>query len=148
MVSPFMTATMVRDMFDDEDFVFDFNPLMKANVVDELGGQAIPAQILQFPALVNNGVSQVLLTLEPCGMNAPHVHPRGTEILFAIDGEFLSIFVEENGSDRVVDNVVKPFQSTFFPMGVIHTQVNLSCEPASFIASFNSEDPGLVTVLQ
>jgi hypothetical protein len=40
-----MTATMVRDMFDDEDFVFDFNPEMKANVVDEFGGQAIPAQI-------------------------------------------------------------------------------------------------------
>jgi oxalate decarboxylase/phosphoglucose isomerase-like protein (cupin superfamily) len=81
-------------------------------------------------------------------MNAPHTHPRGTEILFSIDGEFLTVFVEENPSTRVVDNTVKPFMSTFFPQGVIHTQVNLSCEPASFIASFNSEDPGLVTSLQ
>jgi hypothetical protein len=57
------------------------------------------------------------------------------------------LFSEENGSDRVVENIVKPFMSTILPQGVIHTEVNLSCEPASFIASFNSEDPGLVTVL-
>jgi hypothetical protein len=38
MVSPFMTATMVRDLFDDEAFVFDFNPLMDPEMVDELGG--------------------------------------------------------------------------------------------------------------
>ena len=81
-------------------------------------------------------------------MNAPHTHPRATEILFSIDGDFLTVFVEENGSTRVVDNIVKPFMSTIFPVGVMHTQVNLSCEPASFIASFNSEDPGLVTSSQ
>lgn len=55
-VSPFLTATQVRDMFEDKDFVFDFNPLMDPSVVDEFGGQAIAAQIGQFPALVNNGV--------------------------------------------------------------------------------------------
>lgn len=43
-------------MFDDKDFVFDFNPLMNADAVDEFGGQAIAAQISQFPALVNTGV--------------------------------------------------------------------------------------------
>ena len=28
MASPFMTAVMVRDQFEDEDFVFDYNPLI------------------------------------------------------------------------------------------------------------------------
>jgi hypothetical protein len=56
MVSPFMTATMVRDLFEDKDFVFDFNPLIDEDAIDEFGGQAIAAQIAQFPALVNTGV--------------------------------------------------------------------------------------------
>ena len=81
-------------------------------------------------------------------MNAPHTHPRATEILFSIDGDFLTVFVEENGSTRVVDNIVKPFMSTIFPVGVMHTQVNLSCEPASFITSYNSADPGCLITLQ
>ena len=41
--SPFMTAVMVRDQFDDEDFVFDYNPLIDLEEIDELGGQAIAA---------------------------------------------------------------------------------------------------------
>lgn len=94
----FLTAVMVRDMFEDKDFVFDFNPLIDVDEIDENGGQAIAAQIAQFPALVNNGVGQVLLGLEPCGMNAPHVHPRGTELLFSINSNFLNLFIEENGS--------------------------------------------------
>ena len=56
MASPFMTAVMVRDQFEDEEFVFDYNPIIDLEEIDELGGQAIAAQIAQFPALVNNGV--------------------------------------------------------------------------------------------
>ena len=41
--NPFMTAVMVRDQFDDEDFVFDFNDLIDLDEIDELGGQAIAA---------------------------------------------------------------------------------------------------------
>ena len=81
-------------------------------------------------------------------MNAPHHHPRGTELLFSIDGDFLSVFVEENGSMRVVQNIVKPFMTTVIPQGVQHTQINLSCDTAFFVSNFNSEDPGLVTELQ
>lgn len=81
-------------------------------------------------------------------MNAPHVHPRGTEILYSVDGDFLTVLIEENGSQRVIENIVKPNQSTIFPQGLLHTEVNLSCERAKFISSFNDVDPGLVTVVQ
>lgn len=54
--SPFMSATQVRDQFDDADFVFDFNSLIDEETIKEVGGQAIAAQITQFPALVNNDI--------------------------------------------------------------------------------------------
>ena len=34
----FMTAVQVRELFDDEDFVFDYNPLINVDVIEELGG--------------------------------------------------------------------------------------------------------------
>ena len=36
--SPFMTATQIRDQFDDKDFVFDFNPLIDVDEIKENGG--------------------------------------------------------------------------------------------------------------
>ena len=33
-----------------------------------------------------------------------------------------------------------------FPKGLIHYQQNLDCKPVTYISSFNSEDPGVVTV--
>ena len=58
--------------------------------------------------------------IEPCGMNSPHHHPRGTELLFSINGDFLHAFAEENFSTRVVKNIVKPFMTTVIPQGVQH----------------------------
>jgi hypothetical protein len=39
------------------------------------------------------------------------------------------------------------FQMTPFYQGSVHTQFNPNCEPATFIASFNSEDFGAEQVL-
>ena len=48
----------------------------------------------------------------------------------------------------MVENTIKPFMTTVIPQGVIHTQVNMGCDIGFFVSSFNSEDPGLVTVKQ
>lgn len=34
----------------------------------------------------------------------------------------------------------------FLFKGLIHFQLNLSCKPARFLAAFNNEDPGTVTI--
>ena len=34
----------------------------------------------------------------------------------------------------------------FFPKGAIHFEQNLNCVPATFVAAFNSEDPGVLTI--
>ena len=81
-------------------------------------------------------------------MSTPHYHPRATEFLYMISGSNLKVgFAQENGV-RFVSNVLNPGQGTIFPKGSIHYQANLDCEPATFVACLNSEDPGVGTVAQ
>lgn len=56
-------------------------------------------------------------------------------------------FIQENGGNAT-ENVVNANQATIFPMGSIHFQQNTGCEPLTFIAAFNHEDPGTSQIAQ
>jgi hypothetical protein len=59
-----------------------------------------------FPSLADEGLSFSLYTIEPCGVNLPHVHPRASELLYLISGGFLRTgFVEENGGRTIVNDI-------------------------------------------
>ena len=65
-----------------------------------------------------------------------------------ISGSNLKVgFIRENGA-RLVTNILNPGQGTIFPKGSFHYQVNLGCEPVSFVAGLNSADPGAATIAQ
>ena len=80
-------------------------------------------------------------------MNTPHTHPRATEFLFLVNGQMDAGFIEENGA-RFVVNTLTQGQGTIFPKGSIHYQLNLGCEPITFVAALNDEDPGVNQVAQ
>ncbi|KNC78009.1 hypothetical protein SARC_09542 [Sphaeroforma arctica JP610] len=80
----------------------------------------------------------------PCGINLPHVHPRGTETIYVVNAMLTVGFVAE--SSRLVLNDIETDQSTFFPQGLLHYQQNMNCEPASFISILDSADPGLSVI--
>jgi oxalate decarboxylase/phosphoglucose isomerase-like protein (cupin superfamily) len=62
-----------------------------------------------------------------------------------ISGENLQFgFLEENGG-RVIINTLKTGDTQLVPYGMIHYAQNLGCTPAVFLASYNSEDPGVVS---
>ena len=68
-------------------------------------------------------------------------------MLYTIKGNQLRVaFVEENGGEGAVVNDLYEGDVAFFPQGLIHYQQNLDCEPATFLAALNSEDPGVVTI--
>lgn len=91
-------------------------------------------------------------------MNSPHTHPRATEFFTVVQGKFKTGFMLENGflanaterrqTTQVSVQELGPFQATVFPLGSIHYQFNDQCEPATFIATFNSADPGTSQVAQ
>ncbi|CAN0395162.1 unnamed protein product, partial [Ectocarpus sp. 12 AP-2014] len=88
-----------------------------------------------------------LVNLDACTINLPHIHPRATEMQYVINGEHLRVaFVEENGGEGAVVNDLSQGDVTFFPQGLIHYEQNLGCEPVTFLAALNNDDPGAVTI--
>lgn len=83
-----------------------------------------------------------------CGLNTFHVHPRSAELQIVVSGRLITEMVPENGvldkdgKRRVIRTELRPFQMTPFPQGSVHTQFNPDCSPATFVASFASEDAG------
>eukprot|EP00921_Rhytidocystis_pertsovi_P001920 GHVQ01003257.1.p1 GENE.GHVQ01003257.1~~GHVQ01003257.1.p1 ORF type:complete len:277 (+),score=31.97 GHVQ01003257.1:976-1806(+) len=140
-----VTAVEQRDQFLPEEFVFDL--FGRAPASNGYGGTIRPVFVGDLPSLKGQGVSYVLIRLEPCGINLPHVHPRATEIIAVIEGEGYQVmgFAEENGGGEAVINTLHKGEVTFFPQGLIHYQQNLGCKEAVYIASLNSEDPGVIT---
>ncbi|CAM9169943.1 unnamed protein product, partial [Heterosigma akashiwo] len=146
------TRRQFRDQFDDKDFTFDL--LGKTPTVGG-GGIKQGLDVRDLPSLHGEGVALTLFTLDPCGINLPHVHPRATEILYVISGagrteedwqSYLQVaFVEENGG-RTIVNTIGTGEATFFPEGLIHYQQNLGCEQVQYISGLNHEDPGVLTV--
>ena len=80
-------------------------------------------------------------------MNTPHTHPRATEFLYLVNGNLEAGFIEENGA-RFVINTLSAGQGTLFPKGSIHYQLNPGCEPVTFVAALNDEDPGVSQIAQ
>ena len=138
------TAIGRRQQFDKEDFVFDLLGSVPASITS--AGTIQSVDVVHLPSLAGQGLSYSLFTIEPCGINLPHVHPRATELLYVIGGKDLrTAFVEENGG-RVIVNDIGMGEVTFFPEGLVHYQQNLSCETVTYISALNSEDPGVITV--
>jgi len=130
---------------NNNDWMFDFNAGVGATTT--AGGTLTVASIANLPALFANGMAMAIGHMAPCGMNAPHTHPRATEFLFLINGTMDAGFVEENGA-RFVINTLTQGQGTIFPKGSIHYQINDGCEPITFVAALNDEDPGVNSIAQ
>lgn len=46
------------------------------------------------------------------------------------------------GKQRVIRNELTANQTTIFPQGSFHMQMNVECEPAVVVVAFGSDDPG------
>ena len=47
------------------------------------------------------------------------------------------------GKQLVIRNVLTANQTTIFPQGAFHMQMNVECEPAVVVVAFGSDDPGV-----
>jgi len=131
-------------VLEDSDFVFNFN---NATVAKGNDGDTIAANVANFPVLLGEGLSMTVGHLGPCGMNSPHTHPRATEILYLINGTIITGMLQENGA-RFVYNSVNNGSAQVFPKGSIHYQQNVGCDPVTFVAALNNEDPGTSSIAQ
>ncbi|KAJ7503374.1 hypothetical protein B0H11DRAFT_1853583 [Mycena galericulata] len=130
----------------DSEFAFDFFDPNDAATVGK-GGKLVLANAATFPAVIGTGSAMAAGLLDACSMNTPHTHPRATEMQFSVNNTIRTGMITENGA-RFIINEVPPGSMTIFPKGSIHFQVNDGCEPALFVSTFNSEDPGALQIAQ
>ncbi|KAJ7082688.1 RmlC-like cupin domain-containing protein, partial [Mycena belliarum] len=120
--------------------VFDFNN--QAPAPGAKGGSILLATVDNFPILEDLHIAGAVSFIEPCGLNIPHMHPRASEFFTVVEGILDTGFVQENGFNAEIRTQLGRYQATVFPIGSIHYQQNPTCHNATFVAAFNSEDPG------
>ncbi|MCO5589280.1 hypothetical protein L7F22_043246 [Adiantum nelumboides] len=107
--------------------------------------KALKAPAKAFPALAGLGVSAALLEYQPGSQNTPHTHPRGTELLFLLDGNLMVGLVDSAGN--FFNQTLQRGDLFVFPKGLVHFQVNpSSSKTAMAISSFSSSSPGTVSL--
>ncbi|XP_048140646.1 germin-like protein subfamily 1 member 7 [Rhodamnia argentea] len=129
-----------------DDFVFmGFrNP---GNTANPLGSKVTPATVMEFPGLNTLGISMARLDFAPGGLNPPHTHPRGTEVLVVIEGTLLVGFVTSNQlNNTFFSKVLYPGDVFVFPIGLIHFQLNTGKTPALAFSGLSSQNPGVITI--
>jgi len=126
-------------------------------VVPPTGGTIFLSTINNFPALGSTGLAAAVGFVNACGLNTPHWHPRANEFLTVVQGTLQGVILLENdsgfgsvvggepparGSYTQVESTLSNYTGMVFPKGLVHWQFNPECEPAVFVAGFDSSDPG------
>ncbi len=139
-----LTGLQNSNRFQSSDYVR--NLMNPATWINTPGGNVSYFNLSTNPVLAGIGVAFSLAMLEPCGIILPHIHPRGSKGIYSITGKSLLVgFIQENRA-QVVLNTIGIGYATVIPRGAIHFVQNLDCAPATELAAYNYEDPGLLTV--
>ncbi|KAG6551863.1 hypothetical protein Mapa_006477 [Marchantia paleacea] len=99
----------------------------------------------QAPFLVVDGlgVSMALLQYPPGTVNPPHTHPRGTELLYIIEGTLEVGLVDS--TNKLFTNILYKGDIFAFPKGLVHFQINNDkYKTVRALAAFSSSNAGLV----
>ena len=137
------TKLQQRNKYDQLDYIFDLagsQPLSQSS-----SGYVKTSFVDKFPALSGEGVGMALFQIEPCGTILPHIHPRGSELVYVFSSRFRVVVIDENTGKTVVNNIT-PGQTTIFPQGLIHTLQNVGCEQGIMVSAFSNEDPGILGI--
>jgi quercetin dioxygenase-like cupin family protein len=92
------------------------------------------------------GISLARMDFAPHGLNPPHIHPRGTEILVVLEGTLLVGFVTSNIDNRLFTKVLNAGDVFVFPIGLIHFQFNTGHTNVVAIFGLSSQNPGVITI--
>ncbi|KAK4225973.1 RmlC-like cupin domain-containing protein [Podospora fimiseda] len=116
-------------------------------------GSVIVGSLDSIPGLIGTNVAAAIGFIGPCGLNVPHLHPRGNEFLTVVQGTLIGAFLLEldgqfNGDIPQVAMTLTNYTGMLFPQGHTHWQFNPTCEQAVFSAAFDSNDEGRFQVAQ
>lgn len=113
----------------DSQWTFDFHAQPNYSYTP---GSVVNANAATFPAMSSTAMTLAMLNLGPCAMLPAHLHPRGTNVVVAVEGTTATFMVQENGA-RVVREVLTPGKMTIFPRGSVHTMQNMGKSSLSYL---------------
>ncbi|CAL5186252.1 unnamed protein product [Lathyrus oleraceus] len=126
-----------------EDFFFS---VKEGNTSNPLGSKVTQVTVNEILGLNTLGISLARVDFAPKGLNPPHIHPRGTEILIVLEGTLYVGFVTSNPQNRLITKVLNKGDVFVFPIGLIHFQLNVGYGNALAIAGLSGQNPGVITV--
>ncbi|KAG6555884.1 hypothetical protein Mapa_002526 [Marchantia paleacea] len=141
LTSDFMVPAVVDPMSLNGSF-FTNSTLRNVVVASKDFATVTPVNDGIFPALKGLGVSSALLQFPKGSVNPPHTHPRGTEILFIIEGTLDVGLVDT--ANKLFTQTLRDGDLFVFPKGLVHFQINRKHWTVKALASFSSSNPGLV----
>ncbi|KAI3898819.1 hypothetical protein MKW92_023382 [Papaver armeniacum] len=115
---------------------------------NQVGSNVTQANVAQIPGLNTLGISMARIDFAPYGLNAPHTHPRATEILVVMEGTLYVGFVTSNigNVNKLFTKVLNKGDVFVFPVGLIHFQFNVGRTNAVAFAALSSQNPGTITI--
>ncbi|XP_042479771.1 putative germin-like protein 2-1 [Macadamia integrifolia] len=128
-----------------KDFFFEGLDIC-GNTSNKLGVAVTPVTVNELPGLNTLGISLARIDFAPYGLNPPHTHPRGTEILVVLEGTLSVGFVTSNPDNRLITKVLNKGDVFVFPIGLIHFQYNTGKTDAVAIGGLSSQNPGVITI--
>ncbi|WOK96157.1 hypothetical protein Cni_G04864 [Canna indica] len=133
------------DVTADDFFLSGFETPGSTN--NYLGSNITLVNVLRIPGLNTLGVAMSRIDFAPRGLNPPHYHPRSSEILHVVEGTLYAGFISSNtrNGNLLFAKKLQKGDVIVFPQGLIHFQFNYGESSAVAKASFNSQNPGLVT---
>ncbi|MFQ6650750.1 hypothetical protein Gotur_022628 [Gossypium turneri] len=129
-----------------QDFMFILRLNKPGNTSNLVGSNVTTVNVDQIPGLNTLGISLVRIDYAPYGLNPPHTHPRGTEILVVIEGTLYVGFVTSNPDNRLFTKILNPGDVFVFPIGLIHFQFNIGKTEAVAFAGLSSQNAGVITI--
>lgn len=115
-----------------------------SNVVPPAKFNAVRITSDSAPVLTGLGVSVALFRYQPGGINPPHTHPRGTEILYVLEGSLTVGLVDT--TNQYYTAVLEVGDVFVFPKGLVHYQINFGDKDVLAFISFSSSNPGTVSL--
>nr|XP_010911182.1 putative germin-like protein 2-1 [Elaeis guineensis] len=113
---------------------------------NKLGSNVTQVNVNQIAGLNTLGISLARLDFAPYGVNPPHIHPRGTEILIVLEGTLYVGFVTSNPNNQLFTKILNNSDVFVFPQGLVHFQFNYGKTNAVAIAGLSSQNPGVITI--
>ncbi|PIA36014.1 hypothetical protein AQUCO_03400127v1 [Aquilegia coerulea] len=119
---------------------------LQGNTSNFLGSKVTPVNVAQIPGLNTLGISMARIDYAPWGLNAPHTHPRASEMLTVLEGSLQVGFVTSNPDNRLISKVLQKGDVFVFPIGLVHFQRNVGHGNAVAIAALSSQNPGVISI--